>query len=142
MSYKEMYVNYYLKSTKKDFIEGDMDESYEAHKEKLKAFGEKYLHNYEKNAENLIDFYNTCKKRKPKKTNREKPIINPYSTFDFSSLNKNIILYNENEDINKKNLNLNKLEDNDIFLGENKISIGIQTEGIQTDDESESENEY
>ena len=137
MPYREMYINYYLKSTKQDFAKSEVDESYEAHLEKLKSFGEKYLHNYEKNAQNLIDFYKTCKKRKPRKISGEKSIINPYSTFGFSSLNKNKILYNENEETNKKNKNI--LDDNDIFLGENMISIGIQTEGIQTDDESEIE---
>ena len=139
MPYKEMYLNYYLKSTKQDFAKTEVDESYEAHKEKLKAFGEKYLHNYEKNAENLIDFYKTCKKRKPRKTNGENSNINPYSTFNFSSLSKNLSLYNEkeNEDTNKKNLN--NMGFNDVLLGDNKISIGIQTDRYPTDDESESE---
>ena len=139
MSYKELYLNYYLESTKQDFAKSEVDESYEAHREKLKGFGEKYLNNYEKNAENLIDFYKTCKKRKSRKINGQNSNINPYSTFDFSSLNKNIILYNEkeNEDTNKKNINLT--DENDVFLGENKISIGIQTERYPTDDESENE---
>ena len=138
MPYEEMYVNYYLKSTKEDFAKCEVDESYETHREKLKIFGEKYLHNYEKNAENLIDFYKTCKKRKPRKSNGEKSFINSFTNYNYSSPSKNKILYNnEKDDTNKKNLNTP--EDNDVFLGENKTSIGIQTEGIQTDDESENE---
>ena len=137
MPYKDMYLNYYLKSTKEDFAKSEVDESYEAHLTKLKEFGEEYLYNYKKNAENLIDFYRTCKKRKPRKTNEEKSIINPYSSYDISNLNYNNNSYNENI-INK---NLNKMDDNDnaLFLGENKTSIGIQTDRIQTDDDSDDE---
>ena len=137
MPYKDMYLNYYLKSTKQDFAKSEVDESYEAHLTKLKEFGEEYLYNYKKNAENLIDFYRTCKKRKPRKTNEEKSIINPYSSYDISNLNYNNNSYNENI-INK---NLNKMDDDDnaLFLGENKISIGIQTDRIQTDDDSDDE---
>ena len=137
MPYKEMYLNYYLKSTKQDFSNYEVDESYEAHLTKLKEFGDEYLYNYRKNAENLIDFYKTCKKRKARKANEEKSIINPYSTFDVSDLNNNNNSYNEHI-VNK---NFNKIVDNDIdpFLGENKISIGIQTDRIQTDDDSDEE---
>ena len=137
MPYKELYLNYYLKSTKQDFAKSEIDESYETHLDKLKEFGEKYLYNYKKNAENLIDFYKTCKKRKSRKTNEEKSIIDPYSIFNISTLNKNKNSYNEYE--NTTNKNMNKLNDNDIFLGENKISIGIQTDRIITDDESDDE---
>ena len=62
LKYKDMYLNYYLKSTKKDFEGAEIDESFEAHKEKLRKFGEEYLENYIKNAENLIEFYKNCKK--------------------------------------------------------------------------------
>ena len=135
MPYKEMYLKYYLKSTKQDFANSEVDESYEAHLEKLKEFGEKYLYNYRKNAENLIDFYKTCKRRRPRKTNEEKSIINPYSAFDISTLNKNNNSYIENEN----NINKNNDNDNDVFLGENKVSVGIQTDRIITDDESDDE---
>lgn len=68
MTYKYFYINYYLKSTKDTFKEVSYDESYEKHLLKLqKKFGNKYLENYKKNAENLIDFFYKCKKRIRKK---------------------------------------------------------------------------
>ena len=138
MTYKDMYLNNYLKSTKKDFGLGDLDESYEAHKEKLKKFGEKYLQDYEKNAENLIEFYKTCKKRKTRKINGEQSII-ASSIIDTPSPKKNK-KYVENGDINNNIINIEEKE-NEVYLGQNMVSCSTQTDVIQTDDE-ESENQY
>ena len=41
-TYEDMYLNYYLKSTK-DSFDSQPNESYESHKEKLKKFGNEYL---------------------------------------------------------------------------------------------------
>ena len=138
MTYKDMYLNNYLKSTKKDFGLGDLDESYEAHKEKLKKFGEKYLQDYEKNAENLIEFYKTCKKRKTRKINGEQSII-ASSIIDTPSPKKNK-KYVENGDINNTIIYIEEKE-NEVYLGQNMVSCSTQTDVIQTDDE-ESENQY
>ena len=138
MTYKDMYLNNYLKSTKKDFGLGDLDESYEAHKEKLKKFGEKYLQDYEKNAENLIEFYKTCKKRKTRKINGEQSII-ASSIIDTPSPKKNK-KYVENGDINNNIINIEEKEI-EVYLGQNMVSCSTQTDVIQTDDE-ESENQY
>ena len=70
MTYEDMYLNYYLKSTK-DSFDFEPNESYESHKEKLKKFGNEYLKGYIKNAENLINFYATSKKRQSKKRKNE-----------------------------------------------------------------------
>ena len=64
MKYKDLYVNYYLKSTKNDIS----DNSYESHKEKLlKEYGEEYLAQFIINAENFIEFYTNGKNRKIRK---------------------------------------------------------------------------
>ena len=135
MIYKDLYLNYYLKSTKNDFLGFETDESYEAHIEKLKKFGEQYIKNYEKNAANLIDFYKTVKKRKARKKKGEKN--NDSSLLDNSFSIKKKLPYFENEDICDKNL----LEDenNNVYLGSNKTSTSTQTDRKLTDDESESD---
>ena len=131
MTYKELYINYYLKSTKKDFESEGVDESYEAHIKKLKKFGEKYIENYIKNALSLIDFYNNCKKRNRK--NKKNLNLN-----DTSGINPDPL--NEREDIsyyiedNKNNFKLLNFEKN---IANNKISFGTQTDIKLTDDESE-----
>ena len=67
ISYKDLFLNYYLKSTKKTF-EGELeDESYEAHIEKLqRIYGKKYIENYKRNAISLVSFFYKSKKRKRK----------------------------------------------------------------------------
>lgn len=68
MTYEDMYLNLYLKSTKKSFPNEASDESYEKHKEKLLSkFGEEYSKKFNENAENLISFFEKCKQRKLRK---------------------------------------------------------------------------
>lgn len=133
MTYKDLYLNYYLKSTKESFIGTEMDESYERHKEKLKEkFGELYLKNYIRNAEDLINFYNTCKKRKPKKKkNGNNSYINP--SEELQKLKKEYI---NNEEI-KLNNQLDLVEE--FFKKNNRVSTGTQTDTKKIDDESENE---
>ena len=89
MTYKDMYLNYYLKSTKSDFNE-ELNESYELHKEKLRnLYGEEYLENYVKNAENLIYFYEHCKKRKPRKTDKDEIKKKDSSLIELDENNQN-----------------------------------------------------
>jgi hypothetical protein len=135
MKYKDLYLNYYLKSTKKDFKGAEADESYEAHIEKLRKFGQNYIENYQKNALNLIEFYKTCKKRKSR-TSKQKQNINDSSPLQIPSSNKKKLIYFENEDIYNKNI----LDENEnLFLGTNMVSASTQTEKKFSDDESESD---
>ena len=135
MKYKDLYLNYYLKSTKKDFKGAEADESYEAHIEKLRKFGQNYIENYQKNALNLIEFYKTCKKRKSR-TSKQKENINDSSPLLIPSSNKKKLIYFENEDIYNKNI----LDENEnLFLGTNMVSASTQTEKKFSDDESESD---
>ena len=61
MSYKDMFLRYYLKSNKKTFKGEKEDEFYETHLEKLKnLYGNNYIDSYKRNAEYLITFFYTC----------------------------------------------------------------------------------
>ena len=140
MTYKDMYLNYYLKSTISNY-NGEPNESYEFHKEKLRnKFGEEYLKKYIKNAENLISFYNNCKIRKKKKNDENLLKVPLMIELDESNENNskkkndNVSYYLYEKDINNK-INYDEVE----FLGDNAISRGTQTEIKQTDDKSESE---
>ena len=63
-NYKDMYLNYYLKSTKETFKDEDSDESYESHLKKLeKTHGKEYIFDYKRNAKELISFFYKIKKR-------------------------------------------------------------------------------
>ena len=63
-NYKDMYLNYYLKSTKETFKDEDSDESYESHLKKLeKTHGKEYIFDYKRNAKDLISFFYKIKKR-------------------------------------------------------------------------------
>ena len=76
MSYKDFFLNYYLKSTKKTFEGEQEDESYEAHIEKLeKIYGNEYIINFKKNAKSLVQFFYKCKERIRKK--KVTQLINP-----------------------------------------------------------------
>ena len=69
MTYKDFFINYYLKSN-------EQDDSYEAHKEKiLEIYGKEYLEKFIKNAETFVEFFKSTKKRKSRKQ-KEKKINN------------------------------------------------------------------
>ena len=86
LNYEELYLDYYLKSNKETFKGEKEDESYEAHKEKLKTkFGNKYVNDFENIAESLINFFNNCKKRETKKKLKAPSFVN---------INDSVINYN------------------------------------------------
>lgn len=63
-TYKDLYVNYYLKSSKNDIL----DNSFEAHKQKiLGLYGKEYSELFIKNAYNFIEFFAKGKNRKPRR---------------------------------------------------------------------------
>ena len=142
MTYEEMYLNYYLKSTKSDF-DSEPNESYEFHKEKLRnKYGEEYLKKYIKNAEDLILFYNFGQKRNSKKEKDKKTLKLPLMIeLDETKQNKN-----NNNNNNKSSYYLyepksnNKINFDEVeVLSNNAISRGTQTEMKQVDEESENE---
>ena len=90
VNYKDMFLNYYLKSNKSTF-EGEFeDESFEAHIEKMeKIYGNRYAFSYKRNAENLISFFYKVKKRirKKKLNGLIKPVLcnsnNPINNWNY-----------------------------------------------------------
>lgn len=133
MTYEDMYLNYYLKSTK-DSFDFEPNESYESHKEKLKKFGNEYLKGYIKNAENLINFYATSKKRQSKKRKNEENENNLSHLLELNMNNKNesFNYYNDKNIYNQINNNLQNY--NNICNVQDKFT---QTEINRTDDESD-----
>ena len=108
MTYKDLYTDYYLKSTKND----NQDNSYEAHKEKLLAInGKEYLDKYIQNSENFVEFFMNGKIRKNKKT--------------YEILTVNIPLENESTESSSKEVFMNKENDN---IDKNMVSIATQTD--------------
>lgn len=70
MTYKEMYENYYLKSTKALFQNEKIDESFETHVNNLRdKYGLEYAMKFKQNAENFIKFY-VCSKQRVHRTNQ------------------------------------------------------------------------
>jgi len=98
MTYKDLFINYYLKSTKNN----TKDNSYEAHKEKiLSLYGKEYLDIYIKNTENFIEFFRNGKNRKSRKI-YEIEEINIPSESTSSESQTNEVINKDNKNINKK----------------------------------------
>ena len=122
MTYEDLYLNYYLKSTKEP-------ESYEKHKEKLKQkHGEIYVNKFIRNAEELINFYKICKERKSRKKN---------ASFSNSIGTKYITKNNLSDNSDNKSGNgiLKKEEEN--YSDKSTIDACIQTEKSPYDEDSE-----
>ena len=94
MTYKDLYINYYLKSTKINSSEN----SFESHKEKLLILhGKEYLNKFIENAEHFVDFFLNSKNRKSKKF-QEIDIINiPLENEKMETTS------NTNESVNNEN---------------------------------------
>ena len=98
MTYKDLYNDYYLKSTK----DNNGDNSFEAHKEKiLKLYGKEYLDKYIKNTENIVEFFMTGKNRKCRKPKE-------VDTIDIPTEENELIKTGSTNDTNLDNLLDNK----------------------------------
>ena len=112
--YKDLYSNYYLKSTKNDIS----NNSYEDHKEKLlKKYGEKYLSLFIKNAENFIEFYLNGKNRKLRKGIEVESISIPFEKEVEEEIKQNEF----NGFVDKDNIE-------NYFFRKNMVSSSIQTD--------------
>ena len=99
MEYKDLYSDYYLKSTKID----NQENSYEAHKEKILAlYGKEYLDKYIKNVENFVEFFMNGKNRKNKKTNEIKSINIPLESESTENTYNNELINKENDKTSRK----------------------------------------
>ena len=112
MTYKDFYMNYFLKSTKNDSSEY----SFEALKEKLLILnGKKYLDKLIENAEHFVEFFINSKIRKSRKTQEIENISIPLENETVET----IFVSNEfNGYENEANKNLKK----------NTVSISTQTD--------------
>jgi hypothetical protein len=98
MTYKDLYNDYYLKSTK----DNNGDNSFEAHKEKiLKLYGKEYLDKYIKNTENFVEFFMNGKNRKCRKPKE-------VDTIDIPTEENELIKTGSTNDTNLNNLLDNK----------------------------------
>ena len=98
MTYKDLYNDYYLKSTK----DNNGDNSFEAHKEKiLKLYGKEYLDKYIENTENFVEFFMTGKNRKCRKPKE-------VDTIDIPTVENELIKTGSTNDTNLDNLLDNK----------------------------------
>ena len=111
ITYRDLYTDYYLKSTKNDLL----DNSFEAHKEMLmKKYGKEYLDAFIENAENFIDFFIKGKNRKLRKPKEEVEVVEiPLENDDIE--NKSF-----NEPINNK--------DKNIYKTKMMVSTSVQTD--------------
>jgi len=99
MEYKDLYSDYYLKSTKID----NQENSYEAHKEKILAlYGKEYLDKYIKNMENFVEFFMNGKNRKNKKTNEIKSINIPLESESTENTYNNDLINKESDKTSRK----------------------------------------
>ena len=112
MTYKELYINYYLKSTKNNSSEN----SFESHKEKLFILhGKEYLDRFIENAEHFVEFFMNSKNRKSRK-------LEEIDIIDIPIENEKIELTsNSNESVNNANT-----ENKEIKI--NTVSTSTQTE--------------
>ena len=99
MEYKDLYSDYYLKSTKID----NQENSYEAHKEKILAlYGKEYLDKYIKNVENFVEFFMNGKNRQNKKTNEIKSINIPLESESTENTYNNDLINKESDKTSRK----------------------------------------
>ena len=93
LTYRDLFVDYYLKSTK----ENSLDNSFEAHKEYILSLdGKDYLEIFIKNAESLVEFYTTSKNRKSRKIEVVDTIDIPYENEVIETSDSvNIVKYSK-----------------------------------------------
>ena len=97
MTYREMFENYYLKSTKELFQNENYDESFETHINNLiKKYGYEYAMKFKQNAENFIKFYISSKQRLHRipinnntKTNNNNIFISEKNSFKLNEKTQN-----------------------------------------------------
>lgn len=131
-NYKDMYINYYLKSTKETFKDYTTDESYESHIKKLeKIYGKEYIFDYKRNAQELISVFYKLKKRVRNKQFKE--LIKP-KFFHFNNSNKD---YNYSDIFCMLSQYINENTPNFPVNQRIMTSTSTQTDMIDSEDEDE-----
>ena len=112
MTYKDLYINYYLRSTKNNSSEN----SFESHKEKLLILhGKEYLDRFIENAEHFVEFFINSKNRKSRKLEEIDIIDIPKEKEKIESTS------NSNESVNNDNTKNKEIKIN-------TVSTSTQTE--------------
>ena len=118
MTYKELYNNYYLKSTKNDM----QDNSYEAHKEKLLTlYGKEYLNKYIENSENFVKFFKERKKRKNRKVMEVREINIPSESESTKTISDGVLFKDDCNNLDEKVQMISTSTQTDIYGINTKI---------------------
>ena len=120
MTYKDFYINYFLKSTKNDSLEY----SFEALKEKLLILnGKEYLDKFIENAEHFVEFFTNSKIRKSRKTQEIENISIPLEneTVETISVSNELNSYENAPNKNLKKITVSTATQTDICDINSKI---------------------
>ena len=120
MTYKDFYINYFLKSTKNDSLEY----SFEALKEKLLLLnGKEYLDKFIENAEHFVEFFTNSKIRKSRKTQEIENISIPLEneTVETISVSNELNSYENAPNKNFKKITVSTATQTDICDINSKI---------------------
>ena len=120
MTYKDFYINYFLKSTKNDSLEY----SFESLKEKLLILnGKKYLDKFIENAEHFVEFFTNSKIRKSRKTQEIENISIPLEneTVETISVSNELNSYENAPNKNLKKITVSTATQTDICDINSKI---------------------
>ena len=120
MTYKDFYINYFLKSTKNDSLEY----SFESLKEKLLILnGKEYLDKFIENAEHFVEFFTNSKIRKSRKTQEIENISIPLEneTVETISVSNELNSYENAPNKNLKKITVSTATQTDICDINSKI---------------------
>ena len=120
MTYKDFYINYFLKSTKNDSLEY----SFESVKEKLLILnGKEYLDKFIENAEHFVEFFTNSKIRKSRKTQEIENISIPLEneTVETISVSNELNSYENAPNKNLKKITVSTATQTDICDINSKI---------------------
>ena len=120
MTYKDFYINYFLKSTKNDSLEY----SFESLKEKLLILnGKEYLDKFIDNAEHFVEFFTNSKIRKSRKTQEIENISIPLEneTVETISVSNELNSYENAPNKNLKKITVSTATQTDICDINSKI---------------------
>ena len=120
MTYKDFYINYFLKSTKNDSLEY----SFESVKEKLLILnGKVYLDKFIENAEHFVEFFTNSKIRKSRKTQEIENISIPLEneTVETISVSNELNSYENAPNKNFKKITVSTATQTDICDINSKI---------------------
>ena len=112
MTYKDLYTDYYLKSTKNNSPDNSLEKDKEI---LLKLYGNEYLDKFNKVSQNFVEFFINGKQRKSKKCKEIKEIKIPLENELIETLSTNNEIINNKEQWNN-------------HMKVNMVSVSTQTD--------------